>query len=217
MNYIAEAREAVTTYDVIGGISKAQLQDILAVLIGSKSTPELAGKISAIGIKKLVEMTIVELQEAGLSKLQAQTVHAGCLLARTLKNAGREEQRYTIRSAKDAAMLLMDELSGAKQEHFVGVYLNIKNQVIHKETIFIGSLNSSVVHPREILRPAIKHSASSLVVYHSHPSGSSFPSDYDIQFTTRLKSAAELIGIDLLDHIIIGDRNYTSLKEKYYM
>lgn len=217
MNYIAEAREAVSSYNVIGGVSLCDMQNILAVLIGSKSTPELTGKLAAIGIKKLVEMTISELKEVGLSNLQAQTVHAGCLMARTLKNTSRDEQRYTIRSPKDSAMFLMDELSDIKQEHFVAVYLNIKNQVIHKETIFVGSLNASIVSPREIFRTGVKYSAASMVVYHSHPSGVCQPSQEDIAVTKRLKECGSLMGIELLDHIIIGDRNYISLNEKGYM
>ncbi|WP_281864874.1 JAB domain-containing protein [Planomicrobium okeanokoites] len=171
MNYIAEAREAISSYHVIGGVSIVEMQSILAVLIGPKTTPELAGKLASLGIKKLVNLTLTELQAYGLSKSQAQKVHAGCLMARSYKNTSLQEDRYTIRSPKDAAEYLMDELSGINQEHFVVAYLNIKNQVIHKETIFIGSLNASIVHPREIFRVGVKHSAASIVAYHSHPSG----------------------------------------------
>lgn len=217
MNYIAEAREAVSSYNVIGGVSIVELQSILAVLIGPKSTPELTGKLASLGIKKLVNLTLTELQEYGLSKLQAQNVHAGCLMARTLKNTSRKEERYTIRSPKDAAMYLMDELSGINQEHFVVAYLNIKNQVIHKETVFIGSLNASVVHPREIFHAGVKHSAASLVVYHSHPSGNPGPSPEDLEVTKRLMECGNIMGMELLDHIIIGDGNYISLKEKGHM
>lgn len=217
MNYIMEAREAVSSYNVIAGVSLVDLQSILAVLIGPKSTPELTGKLATIGIKKLVNMTMFELQELGLSKLQAQNVHAGCLMASAFKRAGREENRYTIRSPKDAAMYLMDELSGLKQEHFVALYLNIKNEVIHKETIFVGSLNSSIVHPREIFHTAVKHSAASIAVFHSHPSANPAPSPEDIAVTKRLKECGEIMGVELLDHIIIGDQNYISLNEKGYM
>lgn len=217
MNYIKEAREAVTQYNAIGGIPLVELQSILAVLIGPKSTPELTGKLAAYGIKKIVDMTISELQELGLTKGQSQTVHAGCLMARTLKNTSRTEERYTIRSPKDAAHYMMDELSDIKQEYFVALYLNTKNQVIHKETVFIGSLNASICHPREIFHAAIKHSAASMVLLHSHPSGNCYPSPEDIEVTKRLVECGSIMGVEVLDHVIVGDQNFTSLKEKNFM
>lgn len=217
MNYIKEAREAVTTYEATGGIPSVELQNILAVLIGPKSTPELTGKLAAYGIKTLVDMTISELQKLGLTKGQSQTVHAGCLMACTLKNTSRTADLYSIRTPKDAAMYMMDELSGINQEHFVALYLNTKNQVIHKETVFVGGLSSAVCEPRDIFRAGLKHSAANIVLLHSHPSGDPMPSPEDVAVTKRLVEIGELMGLPVLDHCIIGNGNYTSLKEKGFM
>src|SRR5690606_3558601 len=117
-NYITEAREAVSQYNVVGGISLVDLQDILAVLVGAKSTPELTGRLAAKGIQGLVDMSLPELESAGLSKLHAQRVHAGCLMAQSLKKVGRREKRYTSRSPKDAASYMIDEMSTLLQDHF---------------------------------------------------------------------------------------------------
>jgi len=93
------------------------------------------------------------------------------------------------------------------------LFLNVKNEVLHSRTIFIGSLNSSIVHPREVFREAVKRSAASIICAHNHPSGNPAPSPEDIEVTKRLAEAGRIVGIDLLDHIIIGDHKFLSLKE----
>ncbi len=97
------------------------------------------------------------------------------------------------------------------------LYLNTKNQVMHKKTVFIGSLNASIVHPREVYKEAIKRSAASIICIHNHPSGDPTPSREDIEVTRRLVECGRLVGIELLDHLIIGDKTYVSLKEKGYV
>jgi DNA repair protein RadC len=88
---------------------------------------------------------------------------------------------------------------------------------LHKSTVFIGSLNASIVHPREVFKEALKRSAASIICMHNHPSGDPSPSREDIEVTKRLVECGKLIGIDLLDHIIIGEQKYVSLKEKGYL
>lgn len=100
---------------------------------------------------------------------------------------------------------------------FTCLYLNTKNQVLHKHTVFIGSLNSSIVHPREIFKEAFKRSAASFICVHNHPSGDPTPSREDIEVTQRLLECGKLIGIQLLDHLVIGDQKFVSLKEKGYL
>nr|WP_269746080.1 DNA repair protein RadC [Jeotgalibacillus campisalis] len=97
------------------------------------------------------------------------------------------------------------------------MYLNTKNQVMHQQTIFIGSLNASIVHPREVFKEAFRRSAASIVCAHNHPSGDPAPSKEDIDVTRRLVECGKMIGIEVLDHLIIGDKKYVSLKEKGYM
>lgn len=119
-----------------------------------------------------------------------------------------------IRSPKDVYELLGMELRYAPKELFVCLFLNTKNCVISKEVISIGTLNASLVHPREVFRAAIKRNSASIICCHNHPSGNPEPSIEDVKITKRLISAGDLIGIDLLDHIIIGGHRYLSLKEQ---
>ena len=108
----------------------------------------------------------------------------------------------------------MEDMRCLKQEFLKVIMLNTKNFVIKVKDVFIGSLNSSIAHPREIYCEAIKNSSSSIIICHNHPSGDPLPSNEDISITNRLKECSKLIGIELLDHIIIGDGVYISLKEK---
>jgi len=169
--YITSAREAVATYDAVGSEAVIELQDILTVLIGPSSTPEFTGRLAGHGLRTLVEMTVSELEEEGMTHNEALKVHSGMLLAKKVRNVGKNESRYTIRSPEDAASYMMAEMTSLTQEHFVVLYLNVKNEVLHKKTIFIGSLNSSIVHPREVYKEAVKHSAASIICLHNHPSG----------------------------------------------
>src|SRR5699024_5960782 len=127
------------------------------------------------------------------------------------------EERYVIRSPEDGADYVMEELRNLNQEHFVALFLNTKNQIIHSQTIFIGSLNASIVHPREVFREAVKRSAASIIVAHNHPSGDPTPSQEDIHVTRRLVESGKMIGIEVLDHLVIGNRKFVSLKEKGYL
>lgn len=126
---------------------------------------------------------------------------------------GRPHIRRRVEGPADVASLLQPWLRDADREHFVAVLLTTKNQVIDVVTVSIGSLSASIVHPREVLKPAIQASAAALVVAHNHPTGVPTPSAEDVEFTRRLSSCCELIGIRLLDHVILGDGMYESLRE----
>ncbi|MCZ2258072.1 RadC family protein [Sporosarcina sp. G11-34] len=215
--YITSAREAVATYNAIGSEAVIELQDIFAVLIGPSSTPEFTGRLAGHGLRTLVEMTVSEFEKEGMTHNEALKVHSGMLLAKKVRNVGKNETRYTIRSPEDAASYMMAEMTSLTQEHFVVLYLNVKNEVLHKKTIFIGSLNSSIVHPREVYKEAVKHSAASIICVHNHPSGQPNPSTEDIEVTKRLAEAGSMMGVELLDHVIIGNHQFISLKEKGYM
>ena len=108
----------------------------------------------------------------------------------------------------------MPELSYLKKEHLIGLFLDSRMKVIKKETIFTGSLNSSVIHPRDIFKKALDESAAAVIIAHNHPSGDPSPSEEDIQSSIEMKKAGDMLGIQFLDHIIIGDNKYFSLKEK---
>ena len=111
----------------------------------------------------------------------------------------------------------LTEIQDKPKEYFMCLYLNARNQMIHKEVISIGSLSASIVHPRECFVPAIEHLAASMILAHSHPSGEVSPSKDDIELTRRLVKAGEIIGIEVLDHIIVSHSDFLSLKEKGLM
>ena len=124
------------------------------------------------------------------------------------------ESKTPIRTPQDVADLFMPELRYLKKEIFKGVYLDTKNRVIGDETVSVGSLNTNIVHPREVFKKAIEKSAASIILVHNHPSGDPTPSSEDIELTKRMLEAGTLMGIEVFDHIIIGDGTYISLKEK---
>ena len=105
-------------------------------------------------------------------------------------------------------------MSVLEKEYFKGVYLDSRKRIIKQENIFIGSLNESVVHPREIFKIALDENAAAIIILHNHPSGNPSPSNFDIEMTKELVKAGELLRIEILDHIIIGGKKYVSLKEK---
>ncbi len=107
----------------------------------------------------------------------------------------------------------VSEIRTLKKEYFIALFLNARNQLLHRETISIGTLTASLVHPREVFEPALRFSAASIIVVHNHPSGDTEPSEQDISITKRLLEAGRLLGIDLIDHIIVTVTNYSSFKE----
>jgi DNA repair protein RadC len=119
-----------------------------------------------------------------------------------------------VKCPQDVSDLLMEDMRYLKKEHMKLVLLNIKCNLISVEEISVGSLNASIVHPREVFNPAIKKSCASIIMVHNHPSGDPTPSNEDIGITARIYEAGKLLGIELADHIIIGDGKYVSMKEK---
>ncbi|WP_339149855.1 MULTISPECIES: DNA repair protein RadC [unclassified Sutcliffiella] len=197
--------------------------ELLAILLrtGSKdeSVLQLANKllVNFEGLRLLKDASIEEIIETkGIGKVKAVQIMAAVELGRRIHRL-QYEDRYVIRSPEDAANYVMEDMRFLSQEHFVCLYLNTKNQVLHQQTVFIGSLNASIVHPREVFKEAFRRSAASFICIHNHPSGDPAPSREDIDVTKRLSECGKLIGIELLDHLIIGDQKFISLKEKGYV
>ena len=126
-------------------------------------------------------------------------------------------QTRQILSPNDAYEMIKEQLEGLDREQFIIAYLNTKNEPTNISVVSVGSLNKAIVHPREVFKTAILSNAASIMAFHNHPSGETTPSQQDIQLTHRLYEAGELLGIKLLDHLIIGDGTFTSLKEKGYL
>lgn len=116
----------------------------------------------------------------------------------------------TIRNAKQAYEHLQD-MSKLNKEHFRGLYLNNHYKLVHTETISIGTLDASIIHPREVFKPALEYSASAIIIAHNHPSGVLKPSQEDLEINTKLKEAGEILGIEVLDHLIISKNKFISL------
>nr|WGD77296.1 DNA repair protein RadC [Bacillus subtilis] len=123
----------------------------------------------------------------------------------------------SVKSPEDGYQLMKLFLAGKDREHFIVASLDTKNQPVSINVCHIGSLNASIVHPREVMKSAILSNLASIIVGHNHPSGMPEPSKEDIEVTKRLVEAGKIIGIDVIDHIIVGDETYTSLKEKGYI
>ena len=123
-------------------------------------------------------------------------------------------QTRQILSPNDAYEMIREQLEGLDREQFIIACLNTKNEPTNITVVSVGSLNKAIVHPREIFKTAILSNAASIMAFHNHPSGETTPSQQDIQLTNRLYEAGELLGIKLLDHLIIGDGTFTSLKRK---
>lgn len=133
---------------------------------------------------------------------------------RLVKESSLLYKERSVRSPEDGYKLLKQFLEDADREHFIVVSLDTKNQPVSINICHIGSLNASIFHPREVMKSAILSNAASIIVGHNHPSGKVEPSKEDIEVTKRLVEAGKIIGIDVLDHIIVGDDTFTSLKEK---
>lgn len=203
-----------------GALSHAEL---LAVMLRTGTYAESAVRLGqrllreAGSLRNLVDMSVEQLTAIkGVGPAKALQIQAGIELGRRLARSAMEE-RVTIRSPQEAAGYVMEDMRYLQKEHFICLFLNTKNQVIGQETLSMGSLNASIVHPREVFRAAIKRSSASIICAHNHPSGDPTPSPEDIEITGRLAEAGRIIGIELLDHIVIGDRRFVSLKEKGLM
>src|SRR5699024_5834846 len=175
-------RERLLTY----GANHLSNYELLSILLGSgtkqHSVTQLAKQILIYfdGLKHLADATIEELTSIkGIGEAKGVNILAAVELGKRILQYKPEEQ-YIVRSPQDGALFVMEEMRNLHQEHLVALFLNTKNRIIHYQTIFIGSLNSSIVHPREIFREAVKRSAASIICVHNHPSGDPTPSQEDI-------------------------------------
>ena len=194
--------------------------ELIAVIIGTGTRNEGVMNLSSKllkeeeGIQFLSTSTIAELKSyKGIGSVKAAQIKAAVELGRRMRNY-RSERKIRISSPSEAAELVMEDMRYLKKEMLKVIFLNTKNYVMDITDISIGSLSSSIVHPREIYTEAIRKCCASIIVSHNHPSGDPQPSSEDISVTKRIAEAGKIIGIELTDHIIIGDGIYTSMKEK---
>lgn len=164
-------------------------------------------------VSGLMEATEEELTTVrGIGPVKARAIVSALRLSKSL--TVQESSPYIIRSPQDAFDLIKGELMFLTKEHFVTIFLNTKNHVIGRpETISVGSLNATIVHPREVYKAAIRRSCASIIVAHNHPSSDVTPSREDVSLTKRLYDAGVAIGIELLDHLVVSHNEYCSMKE----
>ncbi len=201
------------------GRDKLSNMEILAILIGSgtrqRSAMELAAEIiskDSSGIRYLADCRPEELTSiSGIGPCKATEILAAVELGKRLASMPATE-RDVIKSSSDIADIFMERMRYHKKEHFISLMINAKGQIIEETEVSIGDLCSSTTHPREVFVDAVRRSAGSVIFVHNHPSGDPSPSDMDISTTKRLIEAGEILGIPVLDHIIIGDGCYISMK-----
>lgn len=167
------------------------------------------GGLAGLGRVAPQEMSRIK----GIGPAKAVTVAAAVELAKRLAQLAGSE-RPVVRSPRDVAELVLPRLRFETKELFVAIYLSTKNHVLATPTLAVGTLSASLVDPRALFREAINHNAASVVLAHNHPSGDPSPSEEDVLLTRKLAAAGKLLDISVVDHLIIGDGKYVSLKEK---
>ena len=192
-------------------------EELLAILLRTgyegRNVLEVSREIfRRFSVDELVDMDLKKLTTIkGIGRAKAAGLVAGFELAKRGLNQGMGIEP-SITSPADVLGLLTD-IKDRRKEYFVALFLNARNQVICRENVSVGSLNASLVHPREVFAPAVGSSAASVILAHNHPSGDVTPSREDIELTRRMVQAGEIMGIEVLDHLIVGSERFLSMKE----
>ncbi len=203
------------------GAEALSAQEILALILGRGIAGESVmvtaqrllaqfGSLKGIAGASLEELSTVR----GIGVAKASQIRAAFELANRLEGGAEGADKPVVKTPEDVAGLVQGRLRGKKREHFLALLLDTRNQLIKVAEISVGSLDSSIVHPREVFKEAVSASAASVIFVHNHPSGDPEASEDDIKLTKRLAEAGEIMGIGVLDHIIIGDKKRLSLKRE---
>ncbi len=169
--------------------------------------------ISEYGLDKLFDCSLKELQEIkGIGPSKAMQILTIAEIQKRIAQSKTPIKKITC--AEDVFKLMHEELKDKKEEHFYVLMLNNQNHIIAEQEISKGILDASIIHPREVFKPAIKNSASKIILVHNHPSGNPEPSSEDLDITEKLTEAGDQIGIKILDHVIVGGEKHYSWKEK---
>ena len=206
------------------GITTLSNAELLAILIGSGSRDKSAiGVAEEVisqnpqGILYLTESSAEELMKiSGIGRTKAVRILAAVELGKRISTAPKQK-KIGIAGAEDIVNLFMEDMRYQKREIFKALLLNAKGEILSTETVSVGELTSTLVHPREVFSQAIKKSAAVVVFIHNHPSGDPTPSGEDFETTKMLTDCGKLLRINVLDHIIIGDGRFCSMRSKGYM
>jgi DNA repair protein RadC len=203
------------------GAESLSMPELLAAILGRGIRDESVMKtaqrlLDRFGtVENMANASVEELSTIrGIGLAKSCQLKAAFELANRLERSSKNQQKLVIKTPEDAYLELKGKCRGQMKEHFWAIFLNTRNQVIKTTEISVGSLDTSFVHPRELFKEAISASCSSMIVAHNHPSGNPEASQDDIRLSKRLLEAGQLIGIEVIDHIIIGDGKYISLKRE---
>jgi DNA repair protein RadC len=201
------------------GAEALSAQEILALILGRGIAGESVmvtaqrllsefGSLKGVAAASLEQLSHVK----GIGLAKAAQVKAAFELSSRVDGYSEAGRRPPVKTPDDVAGLVRSRLKDKKKEYFLALLLDTRNRLIKAAEISVGSLDSSIVHPREVFKEAISASAAAVIFVHNHPSGDPEASEDDVNLTKRLAEAGEVVGIEVLDHIIIGDNKYTSLK-----
>ena len=198
------------------GPTAVSTTELLACLLQTSDALHQAQELLARfdGLPGLVRSCETELTRVdGIGPSQAARIKAALEIGRRMVLAPQED-RLVIRTPGDAAQMLMTEMAYLEQEHFVELLLDTRNRVSAKLTIYVGSLNASHIRVGEVFREPVRRQCASIIVVHNHPSGDPTPSPEDVAVTSSVVKAGKLLGIELLDHLVIGHQRFVSLRER---
>ena len=200
------------------GVSNLSDAELLAIILGRGNKEENAIDLSnrVLGnynFHKLADLSLPELEKEFNNQVKAMKITAMFEIFKRTNRLHKKGFNKKIGNAEDVFNYYVDELRDKKKEHFYALLLDTKNRIIAEELVSVGILDASIIHPREVFKSAIKASSNSIILVHNHPSGDCNPSKEDKEVTKILENAGDLLGINVLDHIIIGKDNYYSFKE----
>lgn len=203
------------------GVASLTNSQLLAILLRTGTKKTNAVELAEMILRKYPMNKILDLDYESLIKVDGINAGKACSLLSAIELVKRGLNKHdnhlpTINSPQDAVDQLT-EIRSKKKEHFIALFLNARNQMIHKEIISIGTLNASLVHPRDVFEPGVRLHAASIIISHNHPSGDPKPSDPDIRITKQLLQAGKILGIELADHLIVTTDTFISMKEEGYL
>ena len=200
-----------------GALSTTELVAIiLRTGAGGQSALDIARRLLSTydGLPGLARASFAELRaEYGLGNAKTAQLKAALELGRRMLLAAPED-RLVVRSPSDVAQILIAEMAHLAQENFQVLYLDTRNRLLGSETVYVGTLNASHIRVAEIFRDAVKRNCAAIIVAHNHPSGDPSPSPEDVEVTRQLIAAGKLLSIELLDHLVIGQQRFVSLRER---
>ena len=192
--------------------------ELLAILLRTGTKEKNAIEVASQILAKYSKKRLLQLKYQDLIKIKGLDAAKVCTLLAAFELTKRslevDDSNLPFIHDSEGAMAQLTGLRNNQKEHFIALYLNARNQLTHKETISVGTLNANLVHPREVFKEAVDNRAASIIIAHNHPSGDPEPSEDDLVLTKRLVEAGKIVGVDVVDHIIVTKDRFLSFKEQ---